>query len=158
MSVSPLSGWCSHTIGERAPKTVLRLMRKCLSGAGSGRAAPLTGGQRRDGAGVQVASAKRPAERSALERPGGALGGWVQVGTPAGKQLPPIDDEPAPGVRHDSHQLGFDGLGPATDAGTDWGAHPQPAAVSGLMSIRQPVSRAANRAFWPSRPIANDNW
>ena len=31
-------------------------------------------------------------------------------------------------------------------------------AVSALMSIRQPVSRLANRAFWPSRPIARDSW
>jgi hypothetical protein len=30
-------------------------------------------------------------------------------------------------------------------------------AVSERMSIRHPVSRAASRAFWPSRPIANDN-
>src|SRR6476620_2529236 len=26
------------------------------------------------------------------------------------------------------------------------------------MSTRQPVSRAASRAFWPSRPIASDSW
>jgi len=32
-----------------------------------------------------------------------------------------------------------------------------PAAVSGRMSIRQPVSRAASRAFCPSRPIARDS-
>jgi hypothetical protein len=30
--------------------------------------------------------------------------------------------------------------------------------VSGRMSIRQPVSRAASRAFWPSLPIASDSW
>ena len=30
--------------------------------------------------------------------------------------------------------------------------------VSDLMSMRQPVSLAARRAFWPSRPIASDNW
>ena len=30
--------------------------------------------------------------------------------------------------------------------------------VSGLMSIRQPVSRAASRAFCPSLPIASDSW
>jgi hypothetical protein len=33
----------------------------------------------------------------------------------------------------------------------------QPGAVSGRMSIRQPVSRAASRAFWPSRPMASDS-
>lgn len=31
-------------------------------------------------------------------------------------------------------------------------------AVSERMSIRHPVSRAASRAFWPSRPMARDNW
>ena len=30
--------------------------------------------------------------------------------------------------------------------------------VSGRMSIRQPVSFAASRAFWPSRPMASDSW
>ena len=30
--------------------------------------------------------------------------------------------------------------------------------TSGRMSIRHPVSRAASRAFWPSRPIASDSW
>ena len=30
--------------------------------------------------------------------------------------------------------------------------------VSLLMSTRQPVSRAASRAFWPSLPIASDSW
>jgi len=29
---------------------------------------------------------------------------------------------------------------------------------SDLMSMRQPVSRAASRAFWPSFPIASDSW
>jgi hypothetical protein len=33
----------------------------------------------------------------------------------------------------------------------------QAGAVSERMSIRQPVSRAARRAFWPSRPIASDS-
>jgi len=33
----------------------------------------------------------------------------------------------------------------------------QEGAVSERMSIRQPVSRAARRAFWPSRPIASDS-
>ncbi len=30
--------------------------------------------------------------------------------------------------------------------------------VSGRMSMRQPVSRAARRAFWPSLPMASDSW
>lgn len=32
------------------------------------------------------------------------------------------------------------------------------ASLSGRMSIRQPVSRAASRAFCPSRPIARESW
>jgi hypothetical protein len=30
--------------------------------------------------------------------------------------------------------------------------------ASDLMSMRQPVSLAASLAFWPSLPIASDNW
>ena len=30
--------------------------------------------------------------------------------------------------------------------------------VSGRMSMRQPVSLAASRAFWPSRPMASESW
>ena len=30
--------------------------------------------------------------------------------------------------------------------------------ASEWMSMRQPVSRAASRAFWPSRPIASESW
>jgi hypothetical protein len=37
------------------------------------------------------------------------------------------------------------------------GEESQAGAVSERMSIRQPVSRAASRAFWPSRPMASDN-
>ena len=32
------------------------------------------------------------------------------------------------------------------------------AAASDTMSIRQPVSLAASRAFWPSLPMARDSW
>jgi hypothetical protein len=45
----------------------------------------------------------------------------------------------------------------AADAG--FGPPPDAAgAVSGRMSMRQPVSRAARRAFWPSRPMARESW
>jgi hypothetical protein len=30
--------------------------------------------------------------------------------------------------------------------------------TSGRMSMRQPVKRAASRAFWPSRPMASESW
>ena len=45
--------------------------------------------------------------------------------------------------------------GPSTAAA----AGPLPAVPpSGRMSMRHPVSRAASRAFWPSRPIASESW
>ena len=49
------------------------------------------------------------------------------------------------------------------DAGLRRTASSQPAVADGRlvadrMSIRQPVSRAARRAFWPSLPIASDSW
>jgi hypothetical protein len=51
---------------------------------------------------------------------------------------------------------------PAPPAGRETGAPAVAAfsagATSGRMSIRQPVSLAASRAFWPSLPIASDNW
>jgi hypothetical protein len=37
-------------------------------------------------------------------------------------------------------------------------AAPAPGATSGRMSIRQPVSFAASRAFWPSFPMASESW
>lgn len=43
----------------------------------------------------------------------------------------------------------------ARDAGT--GAH-DPGTTSGRMSIRQPVSFAARRAFCPSLPMASESW
>jgi hypothetical protein len=40
----------------------------------------------------------------------------------------------------------------------DAGVVNQAGAVSDRMSMRQPVSRAASRAFWPSRPMASESW
>ncbi len=67
-----------------------------------------------------------------------------------------------------SHRLGGPGsrpVGPhestayagsgASPASTEAGRAPS---VSERMSMRQPVSLAANRAFCPSRPIARDSW
>ena len=62
---------------------------------------------------------------------------------------------PAPDARAD--RVGHAGLSPARcrrPPGTLRGA----GATSGRMSMRQPVSRAASRAFCPSRPIASDSW
>ena len=47
--------------------------------------------------------------------------------------------------------------GAASALAPDGSGSPGPA-VSLRMSMRQPVSRAASRAFCPSRPIASDSW
>lgn len=48
---------------------------------------------------------------------------------------------------------------PGSSPGAPPGDHAwEVASVSGRMSIRQPVRRAANRAFCPSRPMASDSW
>jgi len=50
--------------------------------------------------------------------------------------------------------------GPGPDADCDAGsvaASGPSTATSGRISMRHPVNRAANRAFWPSRPIASDS-
>ena len=59
--------------------------------------------------------------------------------------LPPT--RPAPASRPTSPA--WRGTGPGDGSAT---------AASDLMSIRQPVSRAASRAFCPSLPMASDNW
>ena len=46
----------------------------------------------------------------------------------------------------------------ATGAGGSAGRDSAATCDSLLMSIRQPVSRAASRAFWPSFPIASESW
>src|SRR6185437_14634692 len=43
-------------------------------------------------------------------------------------------------------------------ASVSWAAGSGSWTVSGRMSIRQPVSLAASRAFWPSLPMARDSW
>lgn len=51
------------------------------------------------------------------------------------------------------------GRDPAQCAVSARSAEAEPAgSASDLMSMRQPVSRAASRAFWPSLPIASDSW
>jgi hypothetical protein len=47
---------------------------------------------------------------------------------------------------------------PYASAGVSGGSDSSSVAASDLMSIRQPVSRAASLAFCPSLPMARDNW
>ena len=118
------------------------------------------------------------------ERP--ATDGEVEAGQPR-MQRRTATRPPAGGIGHDPRRVGVRGdhqaqqIGrgrpfPASHAGANrarttghWGVYPVahpgwPAsaagsgAVSGRMSIRQPVSRAASRAFWPSLPIARLSW
>lgn len=89
-----------------------------------------------------------------------ALGTWMQPSTASGGAFDRIRDETAARDDEASQFGGRNGL-PAADAGANRRAHRYQApatAVSGRMSIRQPVSRAANRAFCPSRPMARLSW
>ena len=104
----------------------------------------------------------------------------VQVGAPTGQLPAGVGDERTV-LDHQPQQIGRVRPLPAAHAGADRRCHQaQPAlsvgtastavastavasmvpgrATSGWMSMRQPVSRAASRAFWPSLPMANDSW
>ncbi len=94
----------------------------------------------------------------------------VQVGPPPGQPAGRVrQEEPLAG--DDAQQVGGGGALPAPDTGADRRAQTELSAsptgveaaggsrvTSGRMSIRQPVSRAASRAFWPSLPIASESW
>ncbi len=97
----------------------------------------------------------------------------VQVGTSAGQPVRRVGhDSTVPG--HHPQQLGRRsapaaahagadrraqaGSSAGAGAGVDAGAGTASRVTSGRMSIRQPVSRAARRAFWPSLPMASDSW
>ncbi len=91
------------------------------------------------------------------------------MGAAAGEPPLGVGDEGA-GARDDTEQVGRVGADPAADAGSDrraqaglWassgaGAGGGVRSTSGRMSIRQPVNRAASRAFWPSLPMASESW
>lgn len=101
----------------------------------------------------------------------------MHSGTSAGKPAGGIGDHLALD-NYDPQQFGAGAPEPTADAGAHWTAdrvtgrcrvypartasptaHPSEASeVSGWMSIRAPVSRAASRAFCPSRPIASESW
>ena len=91
----------------------------------------------------------------------------MQVGAAAGQPATRVGDKCALDGDH-PEQVGGAGALPAPDAGADRRAQTGLSAslttlggslvTSGRMSIRQPVSRAASRAFCPSLPIARDSW
>lgn len=97
----------------------------------------------------------------------------MQPGAPTRKDPVFVDQHPAV-LGHEPGEVPLGGPSSAADAGPDrlrgGGVGPTrhapdgaeeasaPGAVSGLMSMRHPVSRAASRAFWPSRPMASDSW
>jgi hypothetical protein len=111
-----------------------------------------------------------PTGGATLDRQSEAVSGAVQVGPATGSCLPRVGPRPAVGAPDDPQQIDFLRLPAAPDAGTDGAGHdvqpshvPPGAQASGVsvserMSIRQPVSRAASRAFCPSRPMASDSW
>jgi hypothetical protein len=90
----------------------------------------------------------------------------VQVGPAPGLPAGRVGDQDALDGDH-PQQIGGLSAPPAPDAGAGRGAQTGLSAsgavagsrvTSGRMSIRQPVSRAASRAFCPSFPIASDSW
>lgn len=131
--------------------------------------------------------AQRTGQHPAPLGPGQTRGNRMQVGTATAAPARQVRDEYLPVGDH-AEQLGFRRPLPAPHTGTDrlqmtrpmqhylGGAQRDSAdggaagggggggggglsgSTSGRMSIRQPVSRAARRAFCPSRPIASESW
>lgn len=171
MSVSPLSGSAQTsseaTLGMR-PAHVNRTQSQTL---------PVKVALAQDG-GRNGDPQLLPVDRSGAQSPAGGL--------PADRCLHAasvrmqVSAAPGPGlvaIHYDqwalpdqADQVTFGRPLPAADARTDRLAHlpherratqlasTSGAAVSDRMSIRQPVSRAARRAFWPSRPMASESW
>ncbi|GLB66302.1 hypothetical protein AHIS1636_07410 [Arthrobacter mangrovi] len=138
-----------------------------------------------DGAAINF-TPKGSVEGTPLQSQGHARGIRVQPGTPPGRAAAEIDDDGTKAVRRDgqTQQAGLVILLPAANAGTlrrlpgrpdriHSSAFGKPATnragrigqggywtatASETMSIRQPVSLAARRAFWPSLPMASDSW
>ncbi len=127
--------------------------------------------------------AQGPGERPPLLGEVEAPGVGVHAGAPARQSPFGVGGECTPGS-DDAQQVGLRRLDPAADAralrareasrrrayrvrrlgppahgspGSPSAAGDVPS-VSLWMSIRQPVSRAARRAFWPSLPMASDSW
>jgi hypothetical protein len=79
----------------------------------------------------------------------GRLTGHPQSSAPGGLNLPGTAG---------AHHVGSAAHAPAPPALARAGVPASPGATSGLMSMRQPVSFAASRAFWPSLPMASESW
>jgi hypothetical protein len=134
---------------------------RSTGGSGPAKGGPHGGRVERSG------HAQRTGERAAAlgELQAGRV--TMQVGAAAGQHTALVDLE-GPGPGDDPQQLGGGRAPSAPDAGADRRAQPSPPAgaaaagsgrsTSGRMSIRQPVSRAASRAFCPSLPIASESW
>lgn len=116
---------------------------------------------------------ERTGERPALGRTFKALQIGVQVRPPARHPSVQVGHE---GPTHHDHpnqvtlwrplpatqtgaQRRTPGVYPshAAQAAAGGGESGPPGPLSGRMSIRHPVIRAASRAFWPSRPMARDS-
>src|SRR5207253_5206393 len=89
---------------------------------------------------------------------GGAALVQVEVGAAARGAAGGIQMGGSVGGSDQAYQGALGPLLPAADAGPHgrWRCHSEWA--SPLMSTRQPVSLAARRAFWPSRPMASESW
>ena len=126
--------------------------------------------------------AQRPGQGPPRFRLVDALRPGVDMGSSSREDPVEVDDAPSGGADHEADQPRhrLSGSTPDTCANravcvprgtgdqvyplsegssTAAAAGPLPAVPpSGRMSMRQPVSRAASRAFCPSRPMASESW
>ena len=120
-----------------------------------------------DGLRVQISRhAQCPHERPPAHRSVCALRCGVEPCAPPGKPRAAVDHED-PLARDEPDQVGAGCAGTTSHArsyrfhatpGRTVAARQPSSTESGWMSILAPVSFAARRAFWPSLPIASDNW
>jgi hypothetical protein len=114
---------------------------------GTGEGAPALGLGQAGGVRVQV--------RAAAGQPAGRVGHQPAVDSDDAEQL--ADGRLAAAADAGPHRA-EGGHGAQVGLGALSGAGAPPTGTSGRMSMRHPVSRAASRAFWPSRPIASESW
>lgn len=175
ISVKPALGCCTESVGRAAhaldPGTKgVGPLDPAPEGSGEG--PPPDGEVQTGDVGVEPC----PTTRQALARIGGGRGVTTvirhrddaQQGRPA---IPSTTPDAGPHGTHgggvglesspvDLHQSSP--YRPRTRHAPGWPGTATPplasGALSGRMSMRQPVSLAARRAFWPSLPMASDSW
>ncbi len=149
----------THVFAKSSPAT---LADRCRTGSVPGQVRTDGGGQ---SVRIHPGDAQRPTGGPPLDRQLQTDRARVQVGPTTGSGLPEVDRRSTAGPPGHPQQVSLGRPTAAADAGAlrvGHGCQPGRQAsgfsVSERMSIRQPVSRAASRAFCPSRPMASDSW